>query len=206
MRKAFAYLRVSTEGQVDKDGFIRQQAAIESYARSHDVEIVRFFEEKGVSGTEYKRPALTELMSELLSDGIQLVLIEKLDRLARDLMVQERIIADLRHEKIELISTCEPDLCVDDPTRKLMRQIMGAIAEWDKSMLVAKLQAARRRSQRKQGRKPFADKGIIARMKNLKEQGLNYPAIAKKLNSEGHKTQTGSKWFPASVSRTLARV
>src|SRR6266576_1805712 len=119
MRKAFAYLRVSTEGQVDKDGFIRQKAAIESYARSHDIEIVRFFEERGVSGTEYKRPAL---------------------------MVQERIIADLRHEKIELISTCEPDLCVDDPTRKLMRQIMGAIAEWDKSMLVAKLQAARRRS------------------------------------------------------------
>jgi len=87
-----------------------------------------------------------------------------------------------------------------------MRQIMGAIAEWDKSMLVAKLQAARRRSQRKQGRKPFADKGVIARMKDLREHGLNYPAIANKLNTEGHKTQTGSKWFPASVSRTLARV
>ena len=46
-------------------------------------------------------------------------------------MVQEHIIADLRQRHITIISALEPDLCVDDPSRKLMRQIMGAIAEYD---------------------------------------------------------------------------
>ena len=46
-----------------------------------------------------------------------MVIIEKLDRLARDLMVQETIIADLRKHGFELVSVAEPDLMANDPTR-----------------------------------------------------------------------------------------
>ena len=42
-----------------------------------------------------------------------------LDRLARDLMVQETIIGDMRRQGFELVSVTEPDLCNDDPKRKL---------------------------------------------------------------------------------------
>jgi hypothetical protein len=47
----------------------------------------------------------------------------KVDRLARDLMVQEHIIQDMQRRGITLISVAEPDLCSDDPTRKLLRQM-----------------------------------------------------------------------------------
>ena len=77
------------------------------------------------------RPALLEMMEALHSNGVKLVLLEKLDRLARDLMIQETIIGDLRKYGFELVSVIEPDLCQDDPTRKLMRQIIGAIAEYE---------------------------------------------------------------------------
>ena len=60
-----------------------------------------------------------------VSNGTKLVLVEKLDRLARDLMVQETIIGDLRKNGFDLISVMEPDLLQDDPSRKLMRQIFG---------------------------------------------------------------------------------
>ena len=94
-----------------------------------------------------------------VSNGTKLVLVEKLDRLARDLMVQETIIGDLRKNGFDLISVMEPDLLQDDPSRKLMRQIFGAIAEYEKTMIVLKLRGARVRARAKQGRcegrKPF---------------------------------------------------
>src|SRR4051794_9751426 len=122
MRKAFAYLRVSGKGQIDGDGFPRQKTAIAQYAESHGIHIVRWFEEQGVSGTKDidNRPALQELMAALDSNGVRTVVIEKLDRLARDLMVSECIVADLRKDGYELISVSEPDLCSNEPTRVLM--------------------------------------------------------------------------------------
>jgi DNA invertase Pin-like site-specific DNA recombinase len=43
-----------------------------------------------------------ELMEALARNGTRLVLIEKLDRLARDLLVQETILGDLRKCGFEL--------------------------------------------------------------------------------------------------------
>src|SRR3954454_2493488 len=111
MQKAFAYLRVSGKGQIEGDGFTRQLAKIKAYAASHDIKIVRVFREEGVGGaTELEnRPALMEMLEALASNGTNLVLIEKLDRLARFLMVQETIIGDLRKKGFDLISVEEPE-------------------------------------------------------------------------------------------------
>src|SRR6185437_1573118 len=129
MTRAYAYLRVSGKGQLDGDGFTRQRAAIQSYAKGNGIRVVKWFEEQGVSGTKdlENRPALQDMLIALHGDGVRLVLIEKLDRLARDLMVQETILGDLRKHEFEIISVAEPDLCSDDPSRKLVRQVFGAI-------------------------------------------------------------------------------
>jgi hypothetical protein len=54
-------------------------------------------------------------MTALHANGVRTVIIEKLDRLASDLMVQETIIADLRKQGFELVSVAEPDLMANDP-------------------------------------------------------------------------------------------
>src|SRR5271170_6747839 len=110
MQKAFAYLRVSGKGQIDGDGFTRQLAAIKAYAATNGIKIVRVFREEGVSGTvdNMNRPAWQELMTTLHSNGVRTILIEKLDRLARDLMVQETAIADLQEHGFTLLSVVEP--------------------------------------------------------------------------------------------------
>src|SRR5690348_3064772 len=112
MTKAHAYLRVSGKGQVEGDGFTRQLKAIREYATAHQIQIVSVYREEGVSGTteSANRPAWSDLMTALHANGVRVVVIEKLDRLARDLMVQETIIADLRKNGFELISVAEPDL------------------------------------------------------------------------------------------------
>src|SRR5438045_9175432 len=105
MTKAYGYVRVSGKGQVTGDGFPRQKAAIATYAKAHNIRMVRWFEEKGISGTSElaNRPALQELMVALHTNGVKLVLIEKLDRLARDLMLQESILADMKRNSFELV-------------------------------------------------------------------------------------------------------
>jgi len=92
-KKAFAYLRVSGKGQVDGDGFPRQLSAIDKYAEANGLKVRKVFREEGISGTKEleNRPALQELLAAIDSAEVKVVIIEKLDRLARDLMVQETI-------------------------------------------------------------------------------------------------------------------
>jgi DNA invertase Pin-like site-specific DNA recombinase len=198
---------------VEGDGFARQRKAIREYAAAHGIKIVREFKEEGVSGTKEldNRPALLELMGALLSNGTKLVLVEKLDRLARDLMVQETLIGEMRKNGFELISVAEPDLLQDDPSRKLMRQIFGAISEYEKTMIVLKLRGARNRIRQKAGKCEGAKRygelpgetAALERMKQLRKEGLGFDRIAAALNTEGIPPRRGAKWHGLTVNKIL---
>ncbi|MGP8173546.1 MAG: recombinase family protein [Terracidiphilus sp.] len=215
MTRAFVYLRVSGKGQVEGDGFDRQFLACQAYAAEHSLEIVEVFREEGVSGANElaDRPALSLLLAALEANGVKTILIEKLDRLARDLMVSETIIADLRKSGCTLLSTMEPDLCSEDPSRKLVRQIFGAIAEYEKKMIVLKLRGARQRQKARngkcEGRHAFGKKpgeaAILARMLELRRQPITCAKIADLLNTEDVPTRGGRLWHPGTVAKILAR-
>jgi DNA invertase Pin-like site-specific DNA recombinase len=213
--KGFAYLRVSGKSQIEGDGFERQERAIRAYAKAHGVKVVKVFRELGVSGTKdiANRPGFIAMMEALHSNGVKLVMVESLGRLARDLMVQESILHDLKRHGFDLVSVIEPDLCSDDPSRKLMRQIMGAFHEYEKQMIVVKLRGARQRSKSKrgycEGRKPFGfysgEGETLKRMKELSAAGMTATAIAATLRAEGRKTRNGSDWLQPTVSKILNR-
>jgi len=126
MQKAFSYLRDSGDSQLEGDGFARQSAAIKTYAKQHGYRIVHTYREEGVTGAKetMDRPARKEMMTALHANGVHVVLIEKLDRLARGLMVQEAAIAELAKQGFTLVSVCEPELMSDDPWRRAFRQMM----------------------------------------------------------------------------------
>jgi DNA invertase Pin-like site-specific DNA recombinase len=216
MTKAFVYLRVSGKGQVGGDGFPRQIAAVKAYAAANNIRIVKTFREEGVSGANElaDRPQFASMMLALEGNGVELVLVEALHRLARDLMIQESILADMKRHGFRLISVAEPDLCSDDPSRKLMRQIMGAFSEYEKTMIVTKLKVARDRKKaaaddnRCEGRKPYGyyngERAILDRIQALREGGATYAAIAAKLNAEGvAPRKVGASWHPGHVHGLL---
>jgi site-specific DNA recombinase len=213
MKKAFAYLRVSGKGQVKGDGFPRQLQAIKNYAAERDLKVVQVFREEGVAGNKESmdRPAWAAMMTALLGNGVKTIIIEKLDRLARDLMIQELTVADLAKNGIALLSVAEPDLMESDPTRILMRQLMGAVAEYDKNQIVLKLRSARMRKRvavgRCEGRKPFgkdeSEQAAMLRMKALRAEGLAFDRIAERLNAERVPTGTGKRWHGVVINRIL---
>lgn len=215
MIKAFGYLRIGGKSQIEHGRFPRQEAAIRAYAKAHDIKIVRIFTESAVSGSKRicNRPAFIALMEALHSNGVKLVLVESLGRLGRDLMVQEIIIQDLRAHGFELLSVAEPDLCGDDPSRMLMRQILGAIHKFEKEMIVVKLRGARLRMKSKagscEGRKPFGhypgESEVLDQIVVLSGVGTTPTEIAKMLNSEGLKTRSGGEWLQPTISKILKR-
>jgi DNA invertase Pin-like site-specific DNA recombinase len=216
--KCFAYLRVSSIGQTQGDGYDRQFIACETYANSNGYEIVEVFRESMTGKSELEdRPALSSLFAALEENGIKTILIAQVDRLARDLMVQETIIADMQKHGYTLISVAEPDLCSTDPSRILVRQIFGAIAQYDRAMITLKLRGARQRMKlregRCEGRKPFGSKPgeaeAIHQMRSLKAAGLSCDKIADALNANGvpargTKKRTGP-WLGCTIARILKR-
>jgi DNA invertase Pin-like site-specific DNA recombinase len=221
--KSYCYMRCSGRGQIDGDTWDRQMEACQKYAASNDMEIVKFFREEGISGTKEDRSELARMMVMLEENGhgIKTVLIEKLDRLSRDLMVQEGIVRDLQKGKFHLTSALEgPDLLSDDPTRKLIRQIFGAIAGYDKSMIVAKLKAARERKRfpkgkegpkcKCEGQKGYAvhNPAIVDELRTLRADGMTFPGIAELWNmaSDGPVTLSGVPWVASNLARMMRRV
>ena len=218
MKRAFAYLRVSSQAQVDLDGPERQEAAIRAFAAKQSILIEKVFFEKGVSGrTEFEeRAAWMEMLGEMHTSGVGLVAVEKLDRLARDLMVQEHIIKDLRKRKLEIVSVAEPDLCIDDPSRKLMRQIMGSIAEYDRTMLTLRMRAGIERVRRMKGKcggthvfgehpeRP-EEQNTLGIMRKLQRVGRSYHQIADHLNRSEIAPRRGSQWHASVVRQILIR-
>ena len=216
--KAFLYLRTSGKGQIGNDGFPRQRETIRRYAKSNGIEIAQEFSDEAVSGTldAMDRDGLTDLFVALKANGVRLVLVENASRLARDLMISEIILGEFRKIGVKVISAdggIDLTLGNDDPSGKLIRQILGAVAEWEKCALVQKLRASRlrmrRSGQRCEGRKPYGftpeEAKTVERILALRKEGKSIAVIAGELNASGIKSRGGTQWHPTQVQRIIQR-
>ena len=145
LTQAVAYLRTSSAANVgsDKDSERRQLDAIETFAKGGGYEIVTTFSDAAISGGDAvtARPGFSAMLERLLSNGVRTILVETASRFARDLIVQETGYEMLKARGIELIAVDSPDSFVaDTPTANLIRQVLGAVSEFEKAMLVEKLQ------------------------------------------------------------------
>lgn len=220
--KAFGYFRISGKGQISGHGIPRQRDAVARFADAHGFDVVARFEDVFTGAKDgFDRPGLTDLFVRIKANGVRVVLVERADRLARDLMVGELILAEFRKHGVKVIA-CDSgtDLTVDDddPTRVLIRQVLGAVSQWDKSVIVQKLRAARERRRRDTGRcegvKPFGTfKGegrAVARIVELHKKSRGKPRlslaqIAAALNDEGVPTRSGRPWARTTVHKIICR-
>lgn len=134
--------------------------------------MIKIFKDEGISGGSEleNRSGLVELFDHIENNKeIEGILIFKLDRLARDLYIQEHLIKKLEMLNIKLLSIKEPNLDSKDPMRKAFRQFMGIVSELEKAFITMRLSAGRINKAQKGG---FAGgstaMGYLSKNKELK--------------------------------------
>lgn len=208
--KAVGYVRVSGKGQLDGNGPERQEEIIRDYAAKSGLEVVKVYLESH-TGTEADRPAFMEMLTDLLSNGVRTIIVESLDRFARDLLVQSTLLAKLEVEGITLLAaTTGEDVTAsvrDDPMRRALVQIQGVFSELDKNLVVRKLrkarEAKRQSGERCEGNRPYGEyegeQAVLERVRAFrrKPRGGKRPSwadVAGKLNAEGLRNRAGGLW------------
>jgi DNA invertase Pin-like site-specific DNA recombinase len=217
--KAVAYLRTSSAANVgaDKDSEKRQRAAIEAFARSAGYEIVDSYYDEAVSGADpvTSRSGFAAMMERIAANGVRTIIVETANRFARDLIVQETGYTMLKERGIELIAADKPDAFLDDtPTANLIRQVLGAVSQFEKAMVVTKLKGARDRKRatgvKVEGRKNYAE--INPEMVALAKKLRRYPIkgrrrslrqVADELAATGYVSSIGTPYTATAILRML---
>lgn len=219
-RIAVSYVRVSGLGQVGGDGPERQRIAIARAAKAQRLTVVREFTDLGVSGTTEgaDREGMAQLIAEVAQLGATVVVVERADRLARDLVVQELLLRSLAQLGVQVWTADGVNLSTapGDATATLVRQLLGAVAEFDRAQTVAKLRAARDRKRAATGRcegvKPFGwtpeEQVTKAKLRAIarKQNGCDAPTmaeVAKRANDAGLRTRSGRPWTRGTVWNVL---
>lgn len=216
---AVAYFRTSSATNVgnDKDSQRRQQAAVEGYAKGRArLSIVQTFYDMAVSGSDPvdTRPGFSDLLTYCAEHDVGIVLVENASRFARDLVVQLTGHALLGARGIELVPADAPTYFTDpSPTAVMVRQILGAVSEFEKAGLVAKLRAARERKRQETGRcegRPAVPDEVIAEARRLARRSpktgkrRSLRAVAAELATLGHLGASGGPFTASSVRHMLA--
>lgn len=224
MKKLIGYQRISTENQRDGFGLKIQEAAIRKFAQENGYELITIFSDEAVSGALKDRPALIELMNfaEQNREMWLSLAFLRLDRLARDLLLQENLISDFQSKGLKVVSIDEPNLCENDPTRKLFRQMKGMLAEYEKSMITLRMSAGRLKKvesgmgyaggnvcygfRAENGAyKPVESEIDIVkkifrmRRKPKLSKRMSFQKIADSLNASSLPAPSGKKWYAMSV-------
>ena len=217
---AFAYLRVSSQGQVKGHGFERQAETISRFADENGYEVKETFRD-AFTGTEADRPEFNKMVGSILGNGVRTIFVESLDRLARDVMVQSLLLSKLAQHGITLINCVTGEDVTasmsEDPMRKALIQIQSVFSELEKSRLVSKLRRARESKKAQdgkcEGRKAFGEKAgeqdVIEIMRSLRRlrngKRLSFAKIAAELNNRKIPTRTGALWHTTTVKNILNR-
>jgi DNA invertase Pin-like site-specific DNA recombinase len=216
---AVAYFRTSSAANVgaDKDSLKRQQDAVRAYAKAHKLPIVREFYDAAVSGADpvTDREGFAEMLAYIAGNGARTVLVENASRFARDLAVQIAGHDLLKARGITLIPVDAPDHFTEEtPTAVMVRNILGAVSQFEKQSLVAKLRKARDRKIAATGRcggQPAVPPNVVKEARRLarknprtgRERSLR--EIAAELAALGMLTRNGKPYGAGSVAWMLRK-
>jgi DNA invertase Pin-like site-specific DNA recombinase len=214
--KAAAYYRTSSRTNVgfDKDSLSRQQNAVSQYAKANGIKIVSEYYDEAVSGADSidVRDGFSSMLAEMETTGATAILVESASRFARDLVVQITGHQKLQELGFDLIAVDSPSSFTDNtPTAELVRSLLGAVSQFEKAGVVARLKSGRERKKKLtgkgQGRRSltevFPDLGVKAKRLRRKSpktgKRLSYDKVAEALFAAGYATSKGNCYSASTV-------
>lgn len=219
-----AYLRVSTVNQVDGYGLDVQRQAITEYARAGGLRIIRWCDDVASGSLDaLDRDGLACALDAIETGTADAIIVARLDRLARQLTVQEACLALVWSWEGRAFTADGGEVLADDPDdpmRTAMRQMMGVFAELERAMIAKRLRDGRRAKAQAGGYAgggiPYgqtvadaelapdaAEQSVIARIQTAHDNGASLRDIATALNSDGIPTKRGGTWHASTVLRII---
>lgn len=149
----YAYYRVSTKTQAEKNSTKMQMGVIKKHCEENNISLGGSFEDEGVSGTIENRDGLLECMASL--EAGDKILVQNTSRLWRKDTVKVFVVRELQKIGADIISIEQPNYTIyeKEPSNKLFNAIMEALDEYDRDIIAMKL-AKGRRARAKTGNKP----------------------------------------------------
>lgn len=232
------YVRVSTEAQAEGMGPDVQRAGIRAFCAEHGHRVAFWCEDLAISGAKglEGRPQLTVAFNILRTERTEggskeadALVVFRLDRLARDLVLQETLIAELRSigASVHSCSPSENEILRDDagdPSRKLIRQVLGAVSEYERAMIGLRMAAGKAAKKAAGGwvggRPPYGyaaiggelvpradEQEILVGIWGLLDAGYSPRKVADELNARGLPARSSELWSYRTIEsiRSLGR-
>jgi DNA invertase Pin-like site-specific DNA recombinase len=226
------YVRVSTDSQADGYGPDVQEQHIRQWAKHHGHRLTTITSDIGVSGARppEERPGLAEALNALRpppkATGL---IVDRLDRLARTLTVQEAVLQVAWQAGASVFTVDGGEVMADDPDdpmRTAMRQMAGVFGQLDRALVVKKLRDGRK-AKAAAGRHAVGDyrygtqgqgdgkmrdavpnpaeQAVVSRIVELRQEGASYRVIAETLDAEGLRPRRAARWSAMSVRNIAER-
>jgi DNA invertase Pin-like site-specific DNA recombinase len=180
-RNAALYVRVSTDGQTIEN----QVRELRQIAERRGWEIVETYSDAGISGAKgrEKRPGLDRMLNDAKRRKFDVVMAWAIDRLGRSLIDLLGTIQELEAVSVDLFLE-QQAIDTTTPAGKLMFQVCGAFAEFERSMIRQRVKLGLKRAvaQGRQLGRPRIDSETERKIQRELRKGTGILRVAQKLN------------------------
>ncbi len=220
--RAYAYVRISTDKQLDNTSIEKQIETIKKYCKENNIILVKIYIEEPASGESFSnRPEFKEMFYNVFQkeNNIDSIIVFKQDRISRNSLDSQYIFSRLRKAQKNLICIAD-NIDTKDPNSKLIYQILGIIAEVEKDLIAFRTSIGMEKTFENgdfNGGNVFGynlrDKKLVINpeeatiVKYIFECYTNkmwgYRKIANNLNTQGLKTKKDNNWSITAVKTIL---
>lgn len=137
MKRVALYARVSTDHNQDPEMQLRE---MRTFCADRGWQLVEEFTDRGVSGSKDRRPQLDRLMTAARSRKFDVLLVWKLDRFARSLKHLVTAISEFEALGVQFVSLRDT-IDLTTPSGRLMFHVIGAMAEFERSLIQERVRA-----------------------------------------------------------------
>jgi DNA invertase Pin-like site-specific DNA recombinase len=203
--QVLAYLRVSTGEQGRSGlGLEAQREAIETAAQQRGWNVVDWITDTA-SGKSLKRPGIQQALTRLENGGPKVLVVAKLDRLARSAIDFLGVVERAEKNGWSLI-LLEPNVDMTDPMGRFTASILASVAQLEREMISQRTKAAlsqAKRDGKRLGTRVNIPRRVVDRIREEREAGHSLQRIADGLNADQVPTARGGEWWPSTVSYVL---
>ena len=141
VKRVAVYVRVSTKDQsVDM-----QLNDLERYSKERDLNVFKFYQDNGVSGTKETRPALSSLMNDAKKRKFDIILVWRFDRFARSTKHLVNALYEFRSLGIDFISYQE-NIDTSSPLGEAIFTIISAMSKLERDIIAERVKGGLRKA------------------------------------------------------------